>query len=276
MCALMQLPRRLFQGRTDRYVPWLTQASASLLIVPLHASSWRSMSLPSNVSSGLRTVPCCMLHAAWNAAWCQHCALLPACSASCIVPSRSAFVEVTRPFPQCRRTRSCTVHAWTVGGSSDAGNLSLAKQYLAEDSSEAHLNERDADGRTPLHWAASGNDKLDIVKALFAAGPVHVDERDGSSWTPLMIASSAGADRVVDFLLEQYVPELTQWRRSQCEQRAQADRAALCEQQEPPRDCARASRGGRRRERAGRCAAAPYVRRRANPATVRRVPATMP
>ncbi|WFD38690.1 putative ankyrin-repeat protein [Malassezia japonica] len=82
------------------------------------------------------------------------------------------------------------------------GNLGLVKQYLAEDSSEAHLNERDADGRTPLHWAASGNDKLDIVKALFAAGPVHVDERDGSSWTPLMIASSAGADRIVDFLLE--------------------------------------------------------------------------
>ncbi|WFD01480.1 putative ankyrin-repeat protein [Malassezia obtusa] len=82
------------------------------------------------------------------------------------------------------------------------GHLGLVKQYLEDNITEAQLNEQDADGRTPLHWAASSNDKLEIVEALNGAGSLHVDERDGSGWTPLMIAASAGAARIVDWLLE--------------------------------------------------------------------------
>lgn len=104
----------------------------------------------------------------------------------------------------------------------DTGELGLVKQHLGEQSKEALLNEKDADGRTPLHWAASADEKLGIVETLFEAGPVHIDERDSGGWTPLMIAASAGASRVVGFLLRQYVflplptAVLTQWSGPKC------------------------------------------------------------
>lgn len=85
------------------------------------------------------------------------------------------------------------------------GKLGLVQQYLNEGITDAQLNEKDADGRTPLHWAASSNDKLGIIEALAAAGQLQVNEPDASGWTPLMIASSAGAPRIVDWLLKQYV-----------------------------------------------------------------------
>ena len=107
--------------------------------------------------------------------------------------------------PPCPKIPSCTTRVWKVGHWSDAGHLGLVKQYLEDNITEAQLNEQDADGRTPLHWAASSNDKLEIVEALNGAGSLHVDERDGSGWTPLMIAATAGAARIVDWLLEQCV-----------------------------------------------------------------------
>ncbi|KAI3628710.1 hypothetical protein CBS14141_000413 [Malassezia furfur] len=82
------------------------------------------------------------------------------------------------------------------------GKLGLVQQYLNEGITDAQLNEKDADGRTPLHWAASSNDKLGIIEALAAAGQLQVNEPDASGWTPLMIASSAGAPRIVDWLLK--------------------------------------------------------------------------
>ncbi|WFD32204.1 putative ankyrin-repeat protein [Malassezia sp. CBS 17886] len=81
------------------------------------------------------------------------------------------------------------------------GHAGLATEYLSSDAA-AQLNEQDADGRTPLHWAASSDDKLDIIHALFAAGDVDVSLQDSSGWTPLMIAASAGAPQVVALLLE--------------------------------------------------------------------------
>ncbi|WFC99013.1 putative ankyrin-repeat protein [Malassezia yamatoensis] len=82
------------------------------------------------------------------------------------------------------------------------GKLNLVQQYLADGVTESSLNEKDSDGRTPLHWAASSNEKLDICSALDASGPLHVNDQDASGWTPLMIAASAGADRIVAWLLE--------------------------------------------------------------------------
>ena len=58
----------------------------------------------------------------------------------------------------------------------------------------------------PLHWAASSDDKLEIVRMLLDAGAAaDVDARDCGGWTPLMIAASAGASRVVSELLERCV-----------------------------------------------------------------------
>ncbi|WFD43102.1 putative ankyrin-repeat protein [Malassezia psittaci] len=82
------------------------------------------------------------------------------------------------------------------------GKLNLVQQYLADGATESSLNEKDGDGRTPLHWAASSNEKVDICSALDAAGSLHVNDQDASGWTPLMIAASAGADRIVAWLLE--------------------------------------------------------------------------
>lgn len=89
--------------------------------------------------------------------------------------------------------------------SANPGKLGLVQHYLNDGITDAQLNEKDGDGRTPLHWAASSNDKLVIVEALAAAGHLQVNEPDASGWTPLMIASSAGAPRIVDWLLKQYV-----------------------------------------------------------------------
>lgn len=82
------------------------------------------------------------------------------------------------------------------------GNLGLVRQYLAE-STLQERNEKDADGRTPLHWAVSSDAHLEIVRALLEAGDVDVNAQDTGGWTPLMIASSAGAARVVKELLKQ-------------------------------------------------------------------------
>ncbi|PKI83480.1 hypothetical protein MVES_002410 [Malassezia vespertilionis] len=81
------------------------------------------------------------------------------------------------------------------------GKIDLVQQYLDEDISAAQLNEQDADGRAPLHWAASDDAKLNIAKALLNTGKIDVDAPDHGGWTPVMIASSAGASQMLDLLL---------------------------------------------------------------------------
>lgn len=49
------------------------------------------------------------------------------------------------------------------------------------------LNSVDADGRTALHWTASGG-ALDIARDLLARDGIEVDKPDSEGWTPLMIA----------------------------------------------------------------------------------------
>ena len=52
--------------------------------------------------------------------------------------------------------------------------------------SEANLNVKDADGSTPLHWAASS--RFDVAKALIIAG-ANLDIKDSSGLTPLDYAN---------------------------------------------------------------------------------------
>ena len=83
------------------------------------------------------------------------------------------------------------------------GSLEGVRAALAQPDALQVLQTPDADGRTPLHWAASSDAKHALIEALHAAGPLDVNARDASLWTPLMIASSAGALRVVQWLLAQ-------------------------------------------------------------------------
>ncbi|WFD26348.1 hypothetical protein MNAN1_001329 [Malassezia nana] len=82
------------------------------------------------------------------------------------------------------------------------GNLSRVQDLLETDEGRASLTLADADGRQPLHWAVSSDEKRGIVDALLGAGNVDVNAPDASGWTPLMMASSAGATGLVTMLLE--------------------------------------------------------------------------
>ena len=83
-----------------------------------------------------------------------------------------------------------------------SGHTALVRDLLeTSEDARAVLDQPDADGRTPLHWAASNDAKLDIVEALSSAGSIDVNARDHSGWTSLMIASSAGASSIVRWLL---------------------------------------------------------------------------
>ena len=83
------------------------------------------------------------------------------------------------------------------------GSLEGVRAALAQPDAQQMLQTPDADGRTPLHWAVSSDAKFALIEALQAAGPLDVHARDASLWTPLMMASSAGALRIVQWLLAQ-------------------------------------------------------------------------
>lgn len=59
---------------------------------------------------------------------------------------------------------------------------------------------KDYNGRTVLHWAASGGHK-DLVQRLLEFPGVEVNDRDDCKWTPLVIAASAGHEAVVRLLI---------------------------------------------------------------------------
>lgn len=71
---------------------------------------------------------------------------------------------------------------------------------LLEDGSVRDVNERDADGRTALHWAASLN-AVECLDVLLAVRNIDVSSSDATGWTPLISASSAGHASVVSSLL---------------------------------------------------------------------------
>jgi cytohesin len=59
----------------------------------------------------------------------------------------------------------------------------------------ARLEQRDADGRTPLFTAIAG-DRIAVATALIAAG-ANVDASDANGWTPLFAAHSAAAVKLL-------------------------------------------------------------------------------
>lgn len=110
------------------------------------------------------------------------------------------------------------------------GNANLVLRHLSSLSSEAAASEAtrvDADGRTPLHWAASSCD-VEVVRALCDKG-AELDKVDGSGlveciqyslcaeadsqslyrWSALHIASSAGRqDNVAELLYRGASPKV--------------------------------------------------------------------
>ena len=77
----------------------------------------------------------------------------------------------------------------------------LAIEIIAKESKEDRvLGAADADGRTPLHYAAAMG-HTGAASLLLGSGQVHVDCMDAMGCTPLVYALAAGRDGVVDVLL---------------------------------------------------------------------------
>jgi ankyrin repeat protein len=62
------------------------------------------------------------------------------------------------------------------------------------------LTKQDEDGRTPLHWAASGNKVAVVTKLLEASA--NPDTEDEAGWTALHIAASVGSVESATKLLD--------------------------------------------------------------------------
>ncbi|ESK96218.1 26s proteasome non-atpase regulatory subunit 10 [Moniliophthora roreri MCA 2997] len=85
----------------------------------------------------------------------------------------------------------------SVHSAAQTHQVGLLRTLVTED--PKLVNAIDADGRTPLHWAASSG-SLDITRILIE-GKADVDQVDGSGWTALHIAVSAGHENVVQELI---------------------------------------------------------------------------
>ncbi|KAI7890678.1 prosome, macropain 26S subunit, non-ATPase, 10, isoform CRA_c [Mucor mucedo] len=78
--------------------------------------------------------------------------------------------------------------------------LFIVKQMVEKDPSL--VQSVDEDGRTALHWAASGG-HASIVEYLMNKGAIVNNPDKDAGWTPLMIAVAAGHEDVVKLLLPQ-------------------------------------------------------------------------
>ncbi|KAJ9101521.1 hypothetical protein QFC20_005214 [Naganishia adeliensis] len=85
----------------------------------------------------------------------------------------------------------------SVHRAAQEGQTGLVKSLITQDPNI--VNSKDADGRTPLHWAAM-TDNLSILQNILSHHP-QVDAQDDSGWTPLMIAASAGQVQAVHELV---------------------------------------------------------------------------
>ncbi|KIJ50934.1 hypothetical protein M422DRAFT_44167 [Sphaerobolus stellatus SS14] len=87
----------------------------------------------------------------------------------------------------------------SVHSAAQNNQLSLLRALLAEN--PAQLNEKDGDGRTPLHWASTAPGGIEIVQYLLNQKGIEVDTADPSGWSALHMSSSAGRENVVRELL---------------------------------------------------------------------------
>ncbi|CAI5720487.1 unnamed protein product [Hyaloperonospora brassicae] len=63
-----------------------------------------------------------------------------------------------------------------------------------------HLDAKDQDERTPLHWACASG-RLNVAEFLLTRARASLDVQDDAGWTPLMSAASAGHAEIVGLLL---------------------------------------------------------------------------
>ena len=108
--------------------------------------------------------------------------------------------------------RKNTIHTAALDGDLDALSHALTREPKL-------ANDRDDDGRTPLHWCcvsgsiectrfllslSDGEDPARLENSQDGVGSFKVDVNatDGAGWTPLMIAVSAGHEDVVALLLQ--------------------------------------------------------------------------
>ena len=92
----------------------------------------------------------------------------------------------------------------TIHMAAYAGNLALCTMRLKQGLVKA--DSRDADGRTPIHWACAGG-HVNVLRMLLECLETKeervrvIDKHDEGGWTPLMSATSAGHVEVVKELL---------------------------------------------------------------------------
>eukprot|EP00794_Sanderia_malayensis_P008928 gene8928-9880_t len=79
------------------------------------------------------------------------------------------------------------------------GDLFKLKNIVAKNPESIFV--KDSSQRTPLHWACSGG-RNDVFLYLVDDIKVPVNDQDDAGWTPLMIAVSAGHEKLVLKLLE--------------------------------------------------------------------------
>ena len=96
--------------------------------------------------------------------------------------------------PQARDADGRTPLHWAVRENSDP---TVIERLLASD---AALEARDAEGNTPLHWAARYNSRPEVIDALISSGS-NLEASDLTACTPLHWAVIANVDTVVRVLL---------------------------------------------------------------------------
>lgn len=89
------------------------------------------------------------------------------------------------------------------------GDLDAVKAAVeSAESAKAVATRKDSDGRTLLHWAASGG-RMDVVDYLMTIEGVKVNSRDESQWTPLMSGETDGLHGV--YVMQAPVPPCARW-----------------------------------------------------------------
>eukprot|EP00953_Heterococcus_sp_UTEX-ZZ885_P030017 15880-Heterococcus_DN1.PRE.1 len=162
------------EGQTCTALMW---ASSNQLGAPAVRTLLKEGAQPSVQSSSGRTA----LHMAANAGFLDICELLVEADASAVdVPGSEG---------------KCTAAAMA------AANGHIAVLQLLHYHGAA-LMHRDADGYTPLHFAAFESDNTPVLKYLLDSGAVDINAVSATEVTPLVMAVNAGELEAVKYLLQ--------------------------------------------------------------------------